>query len=81
MLAMLSSFAGSYVMTLAYEEGLASLVSVVANIQPFLTIFFAYTLVMITPRFAPRELLTAQSVGVKLVSFVIVFAGLAMLAL
>jgi len=32
------------------------------------------------PRYAPRELLTAQSVQVKLTSFVIVFVGLSLLA-
>ncbi len=73
-------FAGTLLTAKAYETGPISLVSVVSNIQPFIVLLLAWILLRILPRFASRELLTAQAVGVKIVSFLIVFAGLALLA-
>jgi drug/metabolite transporter (DMT)-like permease len=79
-LAIVCSLTGFYAITRAYAAGFASLVSVAANVQPFFTILFASFLFCLFPRYAPRELLTAQSVQVKLCSFAIVFIGLGMLA-
>lgn len=59
----------------------ASLVSVVGNAQPFIVLFFAWLMVRIAPLSAPKELLTKQSVTVKIVSFTIVYSGLALIAL
>jgi len=65
----------------AYEYGPVSLIMVVGNIQPFFVIFFAWMLTKLVPSKAPKELLTRQSVQIKLISFIIVFFGLALLAL
>lgn len=75
------SVAGFYAITRAYAAGLASLVAVAANAQPLFIMLFARFLLHLFPHYAPRELLTAQSVQVKLVSFAVVFVGLALLAL
>ena len=75
------SITGYFVVAKAYALGLASLVTVTENTQPFFAIFFAWLLSHVVSFYAPRELLTAQSVRVKLVSFAVVFAGLALLAM
>jgi drug/metabolite transporter (DMT)-like permease len=72
-------YGGTYLSLRAYGAGPASLVSVVANTQPFFVLLFAWILAAILPSFAPRELLTDQSIQVKLLSFTIVFLGLALL--
>ncbi len=74
-------FAGTLLTAKAYETGPISLVSIISNIQPFLVVFSAWILWKFLPKIASRELLTAQSVGVKIVSFAVVFAGLALLAI
>jgi len=74
-------FIASYLVVLAYDRGPVSLIAVVGNIQPFFVILFAWLLFRRVPRFAPRELLTLQSVQVKIISFAIVFMGLALLAI
>lgn len=73
-------FGASYLTTLAYARGPISLVAMISNLQPFLVLFLAWMFVRLWPRKAPRELLTTQSVQVKLGSFAIVFLGLALLA-
>ena len=73
-------FLGVYCSVYAFELGYISLVQTVGNVQPFFVMFFAWLVVRFTPTYAPRELLTAQSVSVKLTSFAIVFLGLALLA-
>ena len=75
------SIAGMYFITIAFKIGLVSLVSMTENAQPFIAIFLAWIVSRIMPSIAPRELLTAQSVQIKIVSFIIVFTGLALLAL
>lgn len=72
---------GNFLTSAAFAVGPASLISVVGNAQPFIVLFFAWILVRIAPRTAPKELLTKQSVTVKIVSFGIVFSGLALIAL
>jgi len=54
---------------------------IVGNVQPFFVIGQSWLIAKALPRYAPRELLTAQSVGVKLTSFAVVFVGLALLAM
>lgn len=77
----LAFFSGEYFAVKAYSVGSISLVSVVGNIQPFAVLFLAALLWRFVPQFASRELLDAQSVQVKLVSFCIVFVGMAILAM
>jgi drug/metabolite transporter (DMT)-like permease len=72
--------AGMFFICLAYAHGPLSLVAIISNTQPFFVIFYAWMLSSLFPLHAPRELLTAQSVQVKLVSFAIVFVGLGLLA-
>jgi drug/metabolite transporter (DMT)-like permease len=74
-------FTGMYFSLKAFEVGFVSLVSIVGNVQPFFVILQAWLITLLLPRFAPRELLTAQSVQVKLVSFIVVFGGLSLLTL
>lgn len=76
----LITFLATYVVLLAYQSGDASLVGIAENGQPFFLIFFAWFASYLVPQYAPRELLTAQSVSIKLISFCIVFAGLSLLA-
>jgi len=78
--AILVWFSGMYAAARAFELGLVSLASIVGNVQPFFVIFLAWMVLKLFPQYAPRELLTAQSVRVKLVSFGIVFVGLGLLA-
>lgn len=73
--------AGVALNTWAYDVGPLSLGVVVTNIQPFVVLGLAYACFRLLPFWAPREHLSVQSVGIKLVSFLIVFAGLALLAL
>jgi hypothetical protein len=54
---------------------------IVTNVQPFIILLLAYVLYRFLPRKAARELLTVQSLRVKIVSFSVVFAGLALIAL
>ena len=74
-------FAASYLTVLAYSVGPLSLVAVLSNVQPFLTLFFAGACAWVLPRFAPREILSRQSVSLKILCFCIVFSGLALIAL
>ena len=74
-------FLAEYFGARAFASGPLSLVSVVTDIQPFVVIGLAWVTSRTAPAYAPRELLTAQSVGIKLLSFSIAFAGLALLAL
>lgn len=70
---------GIYLSTRAFQVGPASLVSVLINVQSFVVIILAWVATKIAPAFAPRELLTARSVQAKIVCFLLVFAGLALL--
>ena len=74
-------FLGVYFTALSLQTGPVALVSVVGNTQPFVVLFLAWILWKIVPSFASRELLTLQAVRVKIVSFLVVFTGLALLAL
>ena len=71
----------TYLSVRAYAVGPISLISVVGNVQPFFVLFFGWMLWKLLPRYASKEILTAQSIVVKLLSFCIVFAGLALIAL
>ena len=74
-------FAGITLNTLAFHNGPLALAVIVTNIQPFIIILLSLLFYSLLPHKAPKELLTAQSLKVKLVSFLIVFTGLALLAL
>lgn len=67
--------------TAAYQIAPASLVSVTLNSQVFIVIFLAWISTRILPAIAPKELLSSQSVTLKLGCFSIVFIGLALLAI
>jgi drug/metabolite transporter (DMT)-like permease len=80
--AVIASFLlGEYMGAMAFQNGPLSLVSVTSNIQPFVVIALAALLARFVPSHAPKEVLTAWSVRMKLVSFAVVFGGLALLAL
>lgn len=76
-----SCICGWFLVTKAYELGNASLVSIAENGQPFFLMFIAWIATLLVPKYAPREIITAQTTGVKTASFVIVFVGLALLAI
>lgn len=76
-----ASLLGFLYTTLAYDAGLASLVGIAENGQPFFLMFFAWIAIWLVPKYAPKELVTAQSFGIKIISFCIVFTGLGLLAL
>lgn len=73
-------FAATYLTILAYEAGPISLVAIISNAQPFFVLFFAWMALLFFPRFAPREILSRQSVSLKILCFCIVFSGLALIA-
>ncbi len=73
-------FLAEFTGTLAVASGPLSLVSIVYNIQPFMVMGLAGALVMFIPSKAPKELLTRQSIQLKVFCFCIVFTGLAFLA-
>ncbi|HLD71305.1 MAG TPA: EamA family transporter [Candidatus Peribacteraceae bacterium] len=66
---------------LSFKLGPLSLVGVIGNVQPFFVLFFAWLTFTLFPRFAAREVLTLQSISVKVISFFLVFSGLALIAL
>lgn len=74
-------FGGTYLTASAYSTGPLSLVSVIGNAQPFFVLLLAWFIFTVYRERACRELLTRQAVWVKIVSFLIVFAGLALIAL
>jgi len=78
-LVILSFFLGVYFNVWAYQVGPMSLIAVVGNTEPFIVMFFAWMLLRMMPHFASKELLTRQSVQVKVVSYVVTFTGLALL--
>lgn len=80
-LVVLFFYCALYTSALAYDAGMASLVAVASNVQMFMAMLFAWVLWRLLPRYASRELLTRQSVQIKLVSFTFVFIGLAFLAI
>lgn len=74
-------FGGLYCSTRAFQVGTLSLVSIVSNAQPFFVLGLAWLCSAAFPRFAPRELLGARALWVKISAFAGVFVGLALLAL
>ena len=76
-----SSIAGLFLMTRAFELGLASLVSMTVNTQPFLVLFLGWVFLRLFPGIPARELRDKRSILLKITSFLIVFAGLALIAL
>ncbi len=73
-------FLAEFFGALAYTTGPLSLVAIVSNIQPFIVIGLASLVAIFVPSKAPKELLSRQSVKLKLLCFLIVFAGLAFIA-
>jgi len=76
-----SFFLAEYLGALAFDLGSLSLVSITSNVQPFIVIGIAFAIAKFAPKMMPKELLTRQSVTIKLGSFLIVFLGLALLTL
>lgn len=74
-------FSGVALNTLAFDIGPMSLSVIVTNIQPFIILLLAYLLYRFLPGKAAKEVLTGQSLRVKIVSFSVVFAGLAFLSI
>ena len=62
-------------------SGPLSLISVIGNVQPFFVLLLSGFLVRFCPGLAPKELFTVRSTSIKIISFSIVFLGLALLAL
>ncbi len=73
-------FTAEYLGTKAYSLGPMSLVSIVGNVQPFYAIFFSWLMFRLWSSVRPKEVLEMRSVGVKLATFLLVFCGLALLA-
>jgi drug/metabolite transporter (DMT)-like permease len=65
----------------AYGVGQLSLALIVSNVQPFIVLVIALTLAAFAPKLAAKEVLTKQSLRVKILCFLVVFAGLALIAL
>jgi drug/metabolite transporter (DMT)-like permease len=77
----LLSMVSFWATTFAYKLGDASLVGITENGQPFFLILFAWIATKLSPKYAPKEILTSQSIGIKIVSFIVVFTGLGLLAI
>lgn len=77
----LAFFTAELTGTFAYATGPLSLVAIVSNIQPFAVMSLAGLLYFFIPSKAAKELLTRQSVSIKVLCFLIVFTGLALLAI
>lgn len=69
-------FFAEYFGALAYERGSLSLVAIVGNTQSFVVLVFAGLCTTFWPRYAPKELLSRQSLGIKISSFGLMFLGL-----
>lgn len=69
-------FLAEYFGALAYQQGSLSLVAVVANTQPFAVLVFAGLCTTLWPKYAPKELLSRQSLRIKMASFGLMFVGL-----
>jgi multidrug transporter EmrE-like cation transporter len=80
-LTLCSFYGAELVMTLAYRVGPVSLISIVGNIQPFFVLALGAFLLRYLPSFAPKEFFSLRSTSIKLLSFSIVFLGLALLAM
>ena len=78
-LVVLTGFMGFVAIIHAYSTGPLSLISIAGNVQPFLVILFAWLLLQTKTARVPKELLTKQSVQLKLACFSFVFVGLALL--
>ena len=74
-------FLATSLTALSFKLGPLSLVGVIGNVQPFFVLFFAWITLLLFPRFAAKELLSPYSVFVKVISFLLVFSGLALIAL
>ncbi len=64
----------------AYQIGPISLINIVGSTQPFFAMFWAFLLLRFLPNYVPKELLTFQSMRTKAIGFLIVIAGLTLLA-
>ena len=73
-------YAAEFAGARALAMGPVSLISVVGNVQPFFAILLSGLLVRFWPSLAPREFFSIRSTGIKMVSFLIVFLGLALIA-
>ncbi len=76
----LLTVAGMFLVVLAYRSGPLSLVSIIGSTQAFFVLMSAWLLSVIFPSSPAKELLSVQSVSIKMISFLIVFFGLALLA-
>ncbi len=74
-------YATELVLTFSYRLGPVSLISIVGNIQPFFVLLLAAATAQFFPAYAPKELWSIQSTSIKILSFSVVFIGLALLTL
>lgn len=74
-------FLAEYFGALAYASGSLSIVSIITNVQPFVVMSIAWIWIIFLPEKGPRELLTRQSISVKLASFFTVFTGLLLITI
>lgn len=79
--AMFSFYLAEYLLSCAYAAGPISLIAIAGNLQPFFVLFLGGLLVRYLPAYAPKEVFSIRSTSIKLYSFIIVFLGLALLAL
>jgi hypothetical protein len=75
------AFLGFACLVKAFEIGMLSLVTIAGNLHPFFVIFFAWTLMQTKATHVPKELLSVQSITIKLLCFTIVLVGLTLLIL
>lgn len=75
----LANFLAEYFCALAYALGPLSLISIISNMQPFFVIGISWLYVRMAVSKRPKELLTKQSLIIKLTSFSIALIGLIMI--
>lgn len=76
-----SFYIAEFALSRAYVLGPVSLISVTANVQPFFVIALSALLARFLPLYAAKEAFSMRGTSVKIGSFLIVFLGLALLAL
>jgi EamA-like transporter family len=73
-------FLASILSVLSFNSGPLFLVGVISNVQPFLVLILAGTVVRLWPKLAPYEKTNVKEVRAKAIAFAIVFIGLALVA-
>ncbi len=73
-------YVSAFLTTVALSLGPVSLVSIVGNVHPFFVLLLAWILWKVFPAISSREIFSARAVRIKILSFLLVFSGLALLA-